>query len=911
MQTSLARRQRRRRNGAGRRSSADPNVARVAIALPIFLFASFLVAGVVGFAGAVTAFSYYSQGLPNPKDVFSNLDFNQATTVLDRSGKVQLASFAREQRDVVTFDQLNPAIVDATTSIEDKTFWDNAGFDPAGIISAGLDTLRGTSRGASTITQQLVRARLLPAAAFKGSTYERKIREIIQSVRLTQEFPGVEGKREIITAYLNQNFYGNSSYGVAAAARSYWGISDLKKLSLAQAAILAAIPQSPTEFDLVRNAVEQTGTDGKVHLVVPPDSPIVQRRNYILGLMKTRSVLTVGTYSAADYDAAMQEPVVISPPANQRWLAPQFVLQVRHQLGEILCTAALADNCPAVDTGGYTVVTTLDWRMQRLAEKWTQAGAQGPNAKDPAAYVKAVGVAYQDWIKNLVGKGVNNGALAAIDYRTGEVYAYTGSAGFYLAGNKKFQPQFDVLEDGWRQPGSAFKPINYLVGIEDHSLTAASLFMDVVTDFGGGYTPTDADLLERGPVRLRDAIHVSINIPAVKAAIEIGPERVFQRSKDFGLRYQSSTFTAGSSIAIGTLEVHMIDLISAYGAIANGGVLIPRTTILEVRNSGGAKIWPPTGSIPQGKVAVSPQAAFIMTDILAGNTDPAQNPFWSKRAIYDGTTRRPATLKTGTTNDTKDLTAVGFLAPPEDPKAPAFVVGAWMGNSDNSAPPSGVVSLESAASLWQSFLTAATKGQPIADFQAPPGVVQATVDAYSGMKPGPFSSRTVKEWFIDGTAPTQIDNTKVGIQVDSVSGDLWQDGCEGPAETRGFLDLSNVEADYPQWKTANDGWIARAQKGSGVAGGPQKTRTSYFYETGVWNPYGLTWGAPLPPTKTCELFTPSPAPSPFCDPLDPFNPCPSPTPLPSDSIPPLPPANGGGGNTGGGNGGGGHPRPSP
>ena len=296
---------------------------------------------------------------------------------------------------------------------------------------------------------------------------------------------------------------------------------------------------------------------------------------------------------------------------------------------------------------------------------------------------------------------------------------------------------------------------------------------------------------------MRDAIHVSINIPAIKAAIEIGPERVFERAKDFGLHFQSDTFTAGSSIAIGTLEVHMIDLISAFGAIANGGVLIPRTTILEVRDSSGTKIWPPPGLVQQGKVAVSPQAAFIMTDILAGNTDPAQNPFWSKRAIYDGATRRPATLKTGTTNDTKDLTAMGYLAPPADPKAPAFVVGAWMGNSDNSAPPSGVVSLESSASLWQAFLTAATKGQPIADFQPPPGVVQATVDAYSGMLPGPFSSKTVKEWFIDGTVPTQVDNTKVGIQVDSTSGLLWQDGCEGPPETQGFLDLSNIEADYP------------------------------------------------------------------------------------------------------------------
>jgi membrane peptidoglycan carboxypeptidase len=882
MQTSLARRQRRRRNGSDHRSSGNSNVARIAIALPIFLFASLLVAGVVGFAGAVMAFTYYSQGLPDPKDVFNNLSFSQETRILDRSGKVQLATFALQQRDVVTYDQIPPVLIDATTATEDKTFWENAGFDPSGILAAGLDTLTGSARGASTITQQLVRARLLPQSALTGPSYERKIREIIQSVRLTQEFPGVTGKQEIITAYLNQNFYGNSSYGVAAAARSYWGITDLHKLTLAQAAILAGIPQSPTDFDLVKNAVEQTGADGKQHLVVPPNSPIVQRRNYILELMKTRSVLTAGTYTTADYDAAEQEPVVLSPPNTSQWLAPQFVLQVRHQLGVILCSAAQADNCPAIDTGGYTVITTLDYGMQRLAEKWTQAGARGPNAKNPAAYVKALGVPYQTWMQNLVGKDVNNAALAAIDYRTGQVYAYTGSAGFYLPGNKQFQPQFDVLADGWRQPGSAFKPINYIIGLDDHTLTAASMFMDVTTDFGGGYTPTDADLLERGPVRLRQAIQVSLNIPAIKAAIEIGPDRVFQRSQDFGLEYQSTTNTAGASIAIGTLEVHMIDLISAYGAIANGGVLMPRTTILEVLDSNGQKIWPPAGPAPQGKLVVSSQAAFIMTDIIAGNTDPAQNPFWSKRAIYDGGTRRPATLKTGTTNDTKDLTAMGYLAPPTDPKAPAFVVGAWMGNSDNSAPPGGVVSLETAASLWQSFLTAATKGLPIATFQQPPGVVQATVDAFTGMLPGPFSDETVKEWFIDGTVPTQVDTTKVPLQIDSATGKLWQAGCAGPEETQGFLDLSGVEADYPQWKTFNDGWIARAMKGPGVAGGPEKTRTSYFYENGVWNPYGSTWGAPFPPTDTCEVVTPSPEPSPS------FNPFASPGPSPSEPFPPSP-----------------------
>ncbi|MFH1475583.1 MAG: transglycosylase domain-containing protein [Chloroflexota bacterium] len=872
-QTSLSRRQRRRRNGSGHRpSSGKRAVAGIAIAIPLFLFGSLLVAGAVGFAGVVTAFSYYSQDLPEPTEVFGDLRFDEETRVYDRSGKVLLATFARERRDVVTFDEIPPVVVDATTSIEDKTFWENAGFDPSGIVSAAVDTISGNARGASTITQQLVRNRLLPESAFT-STYERKIREIIQSIRLTQAFPGEEGKKKIIAAYLNDNFFGNNSYGIAAAARGYGGVS-LDKLTLAQAAILAAMVQAPSTYDLIRNAVDEELPDGTTQLVVPAHSAIVQRRNWILELMKTRSVLTVGDYTTADYDRAIEEPVVLTPPASRRIQAPQFVLQARSQLGGILCGPDAADNCPSVDSGGFTVITTLDWKLQRMAEKWTEAGARAPNAKDTAAYLKTLGIPYQTWIKNMRGTGVHNGALAAVDYRTGQVYAYAGSAGFYLKGNEKFDPQFDVLEDGWRQPGSAFKPVNYVIGLEDRTLTASTLFMDVVTDFGGGWTPVDADRQERGPLRLRQAIQVSLNIPAIKAAVRIGPDRVFERSKDFGIRFQSAANPGGASIAIGTVVLHMIDLISAYGAIANGGVLVPRTMILEVRNAGGEKIWPLEGATTAGKRVVSAQAAFIMTDILASNTDPTQNPFWSKRAIVDGGKRRPAALKTGTTDATIDLAAVGFLAPPTDPKAPAFVVGAWMGNSDNSAPPRGVVALESAASLWQSFLTQASKGTPIAAFRRPPGLVQVSVDAYSGMRPGPFTTKQVKEWFIEDTVPTQVDNTKVGVEVDSATGDLWQEGCAGPKEVRGFLSLGAVESEFASWGKYNRGWLARAARGSGVSGGPERTRTTYFYGSG-WYPFGRTWGAPFAPTKKCEIPAPSPTP------------IPSDSPGPSDSLPPA------------------------
>jgi membrane peptidoglycan carboxypeptidase len=870
MQTSTARRQRERRNGAARRSGGTNAGRGIAIALPLILFGSFLVLGSMGFAAAVGAYSSFSQGLPDPKALLENITFNQETTIYDRTAKVQLATFATEKRQVVEFDQIPGILVDATTSIEDKSFWENAGFDPLGIARAAISS----TGGASTITQQLVRARLLPESAFAGSKYERKIKEIIQSIRLTQEYPGEEGKKRIMALYLNQNFYGNNSYGVKAAARSYFGVTDLSKLTLAQAAILAAIPQSPSEYDLVANAVEQEAADGKTTLVVPPEAPIVQRRNTVLELMKTRSVLSGDRYTEADYEKAKEEPVVLAPQTAPRWRAPHFVWEVRRELAKILCGPDAGQECPQIDTGGYKVVTTLDWKMQQSAEKWSNAAGRGPVQKKPASYYKALKVPYRDWLKNLEGKGVNNAALTAIDYRTGQVLAHTGSAGYYLSGkSKKFQPQFDVMADGWRQPGSAFKPINYITGIEDGTLTAASMFMDVVTDFGGGWTPTDADRMERGPLRLRQALQVSLNIPAIKAAAYNGVDHVLQTARRFGIRFQDGV-DPGLSVAIGTAEIHMDDLASAYGAIANGGVLVPRTTILKITDPQGNTIWPIPGAKTKTTKVVSPQAAYIMTDILASNTDPEKNPFWSARKLVNAAgTRRPAALKTGTTDSTIDLTAGGFVAPPKDSKKPAIVTVAWMGNSDNSAPPEGVVALESAASLWQEFMNEVTKSLPLADFVEPDGIVRAKVDAWSGLRPGPGTTRTVNEIFIDGTVPTKVDDTKTELEIDSATGDLWQEGCTGPMEKKTFLDLSNVESAFPQWRPFNLGWIKRAEKGAGVRGGPERTPTSYFYQTGGWMPFGSSWGAEMAPTKTCEpvpqaTYDPATDPnSPYYDPL--------------------------------------------
>ena len=892
MQTSLSRRQRRRRLNERRRPRGSGAAKYVAVAIPLILFTLISLVGLAGATTVVAGYSFISKDLPDPKKALEAIDYDQQTAVYDRSGKVLLARLGSDRRELVTFDQIPPALVDATTAIEDKTFWENSGFDPIAFISAAVDTLQGNDRGGSTITQQLVRNRLLPAADIEpgADRYQRKLREIIQSIRLTEAYPGDDGKKLIMESYLNNNYYGNRSYGVSAAAQSYWK-KDLKDLSLAQYALLAGIPKSPSDYDLVQNAIEEEYKDEKgalqTRLVVPQDTQVVRRRNQILELMKERTPLTGDLFSDADFEAAKVEPVILAEQGADKWRAPQFVWQARKELSEIICGEA---QCEKLDTGGYTVITSLDYRMQRIVEKWVYAAAMIPNQSNVDKALKNRGIPRSEWgwIKSLRGHNIHNAASGVVDYRTGEILAYAGSASYTAKGSKKMQPQFDVLGDGWRQPGSSIKPLIYLVGIDDKTMTASTMFMDVVTNFGGRgapFYPTQADNLERGPVRLRNALQFSLNIPAIKAGFINGLEHQFERTKDFGLVYPSTAIPV-ASMSIGTLEVHPIDLISAYGMIGNNGLLMPHHTIVKVLDDAGTQVWPPAGYKLKGERAVERQAAYIITDILAGNTIKSVNPFWGKWQVTDGLGSgrvRPAAYKTGTTNDNRDVHAYGYLAAPSDKTKPALVAGVWMGNSDNS-PNDGKLSLDTSAPLWSAILSEVSKGMKIEGFARtkPKGLVTATVDAFTGMKPSGGSRRSVEEIFMPGTAPTQAASYSRAVDVDEASGLLWQEGCVGPKVTKSFIDYSKADAGFKVWQKADAAWQARAARGPGVSGGPKRNRTAYFYGGGFY-PFGRSWGGAFAPTKKCPIGPPEPT---QCVSTDPASPCPSLP--PEETVPPEP-----------------------
>ncbi len=830
----------------------QPNTAGW-IAIIVFVFLAGL--GTIAALATVAVFSSVSAGLKPPSELTKYV-LPEETIVYDRTGKIELARFGDAKREVVQFAEIPKVLLDATTAVEDKTYWENAGFDPVAIVSAAIGSLRGDSRGASTITQQLVRNTLLDEDLVQDPkrTIERKLKEIIESIRVTQEFDGEEGKQAIITAYLNQNYYGNQSYGVKAAVRSYFGI-ELKDITPAQAAIIAALPKSPSNYDLVRNAEERCPTvvEEDVEcpnptLVVPPDTVIVERRNQILGLMADgRTPMSGAQYSSQDFLAAKSDEVDLASQATPRWIAPHFVWAVRDELAQRVCGEDAG--CDALNRGGLRVTTTLDVDLQKIAEKWVAAATSVPNRNTLAGSTRAAKALGFDklepWMANLRNKDLHNGALVALDYQTGELVAYVGSRNYYASSNKpSFQPQYDVVGKGYRQPGSAFKPFNYAIGIVDKALTAATMLMDVGTDFGGGYSPENADRLERGPVRVRNALQFSLNIPAVKALGINGTDHVYAKAQEFGMEFKGER-TAELALALGVQEVRPVDLVTAYGTLANSGKAIGHTSILTIKYASGKDVVDPYVP-PAGEQVVSPQAAYIVTDILAGNTNRNINPFWGKFAITGPDGRRPATLKTGTNNDAKDLNAYGYIAPPtEDGRADgayALAVGVWNGNSDNSLVSTArapLFSIDVSTYVWQGFLNEATAKWPETNFQRPAdGLVRVKIDPWTGLASS--DDKAIDEWFIVGAEPkAALGPDKCGIDV---------------------VVAVNVETSFDDWMKADRDWLRRAERGPGVAGGPDRNRTAYFY-AGGFHPYGASWGA-LVAGKCGE-----PSPSPACFPV--------------------------------------------
>jgi membrane peptidoglycan carboxypeptidase len=873
-------------------------------ALPRIILTFFGLVAVVLFIGLLSVYASFTSGLPDVADIES-FDLAQGSTVVSADG-TELATFAVEDRREIDFDQIPQVMIDAQVAAEDQTFWTNPCVDFRSIVRAVLQNFQAgeTVSGASTICQQLVRMRLFDAELMADPTrqVERKIKEALLALRLDDRYPGKEGKQRIIEMYLNQVYYGNNAYGIWAAAKAYFDkdlTSDAPEdqLTVSEAALLAGLVRAPSRLDPSTEAIA-TEAGGETRYVVPETAQAITVRNIVLDQMLDSRFIT-----QAQFDEAVAEEIMLAPPRDRQYLAPHFVYAVRREANELL------EGEEALDTDGLRIVTTLDYDgYQVAAEKWAQIGYDLDRLTDDEL-VEKYGEPALSWIKQLQGRNINNDALVTINYRTGAVLAYVGSANFYGESTPEHQPNFDVIGQAFRQSGSAFKPITYATGFESGVISPATMFMDVRSDIANGFNPPDADGKERGPVRVRDALKYSLNIPVSKAQQLIGTDNVVAMAQRLGLEFDpahNGEF-AVPSLTLGTLGIHQLDLAGAYGALANGGKLMEPYLIEQILDADGNVIYDHATDADDGTQVVSPASAYLVTDILADNTDPSANPLWGPRfqlRTDDG--RRPATLKTGTTNDFKDLQAYGYLAGnPDDPDDPtgAIVTGVWVGNSDFSAI-DDVFAADGPTFIWHDYMAevAALNELPVFDFARPDGIAEVTVDAMSGMLPGEFTETTVTELVRDDRAPTQEDSTHRELAIEAETGKIWQDGC-GDFETatpsstpdpsaqpsppepelQVYLDLNDWDADHPAWAESDRAWLERWSGREDELNGNIRV------------PYPGPVDAPFAPTEECTpgevpTSTPSPSPSPTPSPTPTPTPVPLPTPIPTvlPTIPPLP-----------------------
>src|SRR5919107_5556613 len=511
---------------------ADPRRRPGSPAAPRILLVAFGLAAVALFVGILSVYGSFTAGLPDIDDI-DDLDLAQGSTVLSADG-TELATFAVEDRREISFDQIPQVMREAQVAAEDQSFWTNPCVDFRSIVRAVLQNFQAgsTVSGASTICQQLVRMRLFDAElmADPERQVERKIKEAILALRLDDRYPGDDGKQRILEMYMNQSYYGNNAYGIWAAANAYYGkdiTSDAPEdqLTISEAAMLAGLVRAPSRLDPSTEAVE-VGEGRNARYVVPETAQAIEVRDSVLGLMLRSEFIT-----QVEHDEAVAEEIVLAAPRDNAFRAPHFVYAVRREANELL------EGEDLLDTGGLRIHTTLDLEgYQVLAEKWARIGYDLDRLSDERL-ARRYGEEALVWIKQLQGRNINNDAIVTVNYRTGAVLAYVGSAAFYGKASPEHQPNFDVIGQAYRQSGSAFKPITYATGFESGVISPATMFMDVRTDIADGFDPPNADNKERGPVRVRDALKYSLNVPVSKAQQLIGSERVVTMAQRLGLEF--------------------------------------------------------------------------------------------------------------------------------------------------------------------------------------------------------------------------------------------------------------------------------------------------------------------------------------------------------------------------------------
>ncbi len=621
-----------------------------------FLIKTFFMLAILLVFSGLAAFAYFAKDLPDPEKI-NQRQIVESTKILDRTGKILLYDIhGEEKRTIVTLDQISKYLKDATIAAEDANFYNHFGIDFKAITRAVWGVITGNKEagGGSTITQQFIKISILTSER----TYTRKIKEWILALELERKY----SKDEILGFYLNQIPYGSNAYGIEAAAQTYFG-KTAKDLTLAESALLAALPQAPTRLSPYGSHPEELKT----------------RQEYILDRMALFNYI-----STEDAEAAKKEQLkFVDEPHGIK--APHFVMYVKEYLenkyGEDF-----------VNKAGLKVYTTLDWDLQQAAEQIISDGAKN-NWKKYQAY---------------------NAALAAIDPRTGQILTMVGSRDY-----------FDLEHDGNvnvtirdRQPGSSFKPFAYVTAFKK-GYTPDTILFDLKTEFNQNcppsadqekdqygldcYHPGDYDDKLRGPITARQALAQSLNIPSVQMLYLAGVLETIKTAKEMGITTLNEPQRYGLSLVLGGGEVKLLDEVAAYGVFAAEGIKKEKTPILKIEDASGKVIEEFEN---ESKRVLEPQEARLISDILSDEASRAP-VFGLNSALYFQ--ERPVAAKTGTTQGYRDAWTVGYT--------PSLAVGIWVGNNDNSPMAKAGAGIAAAGPLWHAFIKKAYELKSNADCQ--------------------------------------------------------------------------------------------------------------------------------------------------------------------------------------------------
>ena len=614
----------------------------------------------------------------------------QSSQVLARDGSL-IGEIGRQWRTVVSLRTLPRYVGQAFVAVEDQRFYQHDGVDLVGVAGALKDALGGRLRGASTITQQLVGNMHPDLIDRTDRTPMRKLREQAAAREMERHY----SKEQILEAYLNFIHFGSRYYGIESAARHYFG-KPAARLTLVEAATLAALPKGPALYDPVRH----------------PDRAR-ERRNLVLSLMAEQKYIT-----AAQATAAQREAVVTAPNGGLEAAAPYVVDVVRVQAER----AGIK-----VTEGGYRVTTTLDPVIQRAADEALRQGLVDVEARP--------GYSHATFASKPKGStDYLQGAVVALDPATGDVRA--------LAGGRDYgESPYNRAVNGMRQPGSAFKPIVYAAAVAD-SLPANTIVADTALAIPlpnrTTYRPENADGDFLGLLTMREALARSRNPVAVQLAMRVGMDSVIAMARAFGI---SSFIAPYPSSAIGASVVQPLDLVAAYATFANLGRRVEPRFIESIEDRTGKVVWQQRPNV--GQQVLDPKVAFIVRDMMRDAVE--RGTATSVRRYVPASI--PVAGKTGTTNDNADVWFVGMT--------PDLVAGVWLGFDKPTPIARGAAGGSLAAPIFGRLVQQAGVGRGGAPWLPPEGLVMAELDRVTGQVAtvDTPADRRYPEYFIPGTEP--------------------------------------------------------------------------------------------------------------------------------------------------------------